>query len=227
MSANLEQSESAQGIVSDASQVSCIFPSIARGSIGFGIVGLAAFSIWAFAGKWFQTRVGEAGLYAACALVFIGLSGLLLHPLLRGPGALRRFHLAFIPAFLAYAIVWCAAWFLLRFGKGEWLGSLLGATAFVAVVSWRLRNFRGFLLTTLIVFGLNALGYFLGGQALHWLLSPAGSDILGGFSKPGLMVVAKLAWGLLYGLGFGAGIGYAFHAVQKTKASPAAGGASM
>jgi len=193
---------------------------MARGSIGFGIVGLAAFSVWAFAGKWFQTHVGEAGLYAACAFVFIGLSGLLLHPLLRGPGALLRFYLAFIPAFLAYAVVWCAAWFLLRFGKGEWLGSVFGATAFVAVVSWRLRNFGGFVQTSFIVFGLNAVGYFLGGQIFHWVLGDTGSAMFSGLSKPNLMIVAKLAWGLLYGLGFGAGIGYAFHAVQKTKASP-------
>ena len=215
----MEQSESAEGIVAGALQVPCVFHSVARGSIGFGIVGLAAFSVWAFAGKWFQTHLGDAGLYAACSLVFIGFSGLLLHPLLRGRGALHCFYLVFIPAFFAYAAVWCAAWFLLGFGKGEWIGSLFGAIAFVGVVSWRLHNFHGFLVTSLIVFGLNATGYFLGGQLLHWLLGPTGSAMFNGLSKPNLMVVAKLAWGLLYGLGFGAGIGYAFHAVQGTKAS--------
>jgi hypothetical protein len=186
-----------------------------RGSIGFGIVGLAAFSIWAFGGKWFQNHLGETGLYGACALVFIALSGLLLHPLLGGSGSPLRFYTIFIPAFLAYAIIWCTAWFVLRFGPGEWLGSLLGTAAFVAVVSWRLRNFRGFIQTSLIVFGLNSAGYFLGGYLMHWMLSPGGSAIFSGLSKPGLLVLAKLAWGLLYGLGFGAGIGYAFHAVQK------------
>jgi hypothetical protein len=40
-----------------------------------------------------------------------------------------------------------------------------------------------------------------------------------GFSRPGLLVVAKLAWGVLYGLGFGAGIGYAFHTARKNPAA--------
>ena len=110
------------------------------------------------------------------------------------------------------------AWFILRFGLGEWLESLLGTAAFVGVISWRLHNFRGFLQTSLIVFVLNSAGYFLGGQVMHWLLGPGGSAIFSGFSKPGLLVVAKLVWGLLYGLGFGAGIGYVFHAVQRKKA---------
>jgi hypothetical protein len=215
----LEQSESADSTVNRDSEISWVVHSMVRGSIGFGIVGLAAFSIWAFGGKWFQNHLGEAGLYGACALVFVALSGLLLYPLLRGSGSLLRFYAIFIPAFLTYAITWCTAWFLLRFGPGEWLGALLGTAAFVGVVSWRLNNFRGYLQTTLIVFALNSAGYFLGGQAMHWLLGPGGSTMFSGASKPDLLVVAKLAWGLLYGFGFGAGIGYSFHAVQK-KALP-------
>jgi hypothetical protein len=217
LSANLEKSQTTEETVGD-SKAPCAFHSIIRGSIGFGVVGIAAFSVWASAGHWFQTHLGEAGLYVACALVFICLSGLLLHPLLRGPGALPRFYTTFIPAFLAYAIIWCTAWFLLRFGPGEWLGSLFGTAAFVAVVSWRLQNFKGFLQTSLVVFALNSAGYFLGGKMMHWLLGATGSALFSELSKPDLMIVAKLGWGLLYGLGFGAGIGYAFYSVQKTKA---------
>jgi hypothetical protein len=216
----LEQSESPDSTIKHESEVSWVAHSLVRGSIGFGIVSLAAFSVWAFGGKWFQN---EAGLYGACALVFIALSGLLLHPLLGGSGSFLRFYVIFIPAFLAYAIIWCTAWFLLRFGPGEWLGALLGTAAFVGVVSWRLHNVRGFLHTTLIVFALNAAGYFLGGQVMHWLLGQGGSAMFSGLSRSGLLVVAKLAWGLLYGLGFGAGIGYSFHAFQK-KALPSTSG---
>jgi hypothetical protein len=223
LSTNLQKSEPADTTASDDSQVSCTLHSIVRGSIGFSIVGLAAFSVWAFGGKWFQNHLGEAGMYGACALVFIALSGVLLHPLLAGSGSLFRFYGMFIPAFLAYAIVWCIAWFALRFGPGEWLGSLLGAAAFVGVISWRLHNARGLFQTSLIVFGLHSAGYFLGGQVTHWLLSPAGSTLLSGLSKPTQLIVAKLAWGLFYGLGFGAGIGYAFHAVQKKRATSTAG----
>src|ERR1044071_6570403 len=170
-----------------------------RGSIGFGIVSLAAFSVWAFAGRWFQNHLGEAGLYATCALVFVALSGVTLHRLAgNGPGSALRFYGIFIPAFLAYAIASCLTWFMLRFGRGEWLASLFGSVAFVAIMSWRLRNAHRFLQTSLIVFALHSAGYFLGGQMMHWLLSSNGSTIA---------VLAKLTWGLLYGLGFGAGIG--------------------
>jgi hypothetical protein len=49
---------------------------------------------------------------------------------------------------------------------------------------------------------------------MHWILGPAGSALLTGLSRTGLLVVAKLSWCLLYGLGFGAGIGYAFRTFQ-------------
>ena len=189
-----------------------------RGSIGFGLVGIAAFSVWAFGGKWFQEHLGETGLYGACAAVFLASSGLLLHPLAGGPGSLLRFYQLFIPAFLGYAIIWCTAWFVLGFGPGEWLGSLLGTAAFVGVLSWRVGNAHGFIQTCLIVFALNAAGYALGGQMMHWLLGPTSSTMFSGLSKASLLALAKLAWGFLYGLGFGAGIGYAFHAVQTPKA---------
>jgi len=93
----------------------------------------------------------------------------------------------------------------------------LGTAGFVGVISWRLKNARAFLQASLILFGLHSVGYFLGGQVMHWVLNAAGSGLLSGVSKPTLFVVAKLAWGLLYGLGFGAGIGYAFYAVQKKR----------
>ena len=189
--------------------------ALIRGSIGFALVSLAAFSVWAFGGKLFRGSSGEIWLYGACTLVFVALSGVLLHPLVRGPGSLLRFYSVFIPAFLGYAVVWCIAWFALRFGPGEWLGSFLGSIAFVGVISWRMHNAAGFLKTSLVVFVLHSVGYFAGGYSMHWLLGHGGSALFSGFSKHSLGIVAKLAWGLLYGLGFGAGIGYAFHKVQS------------
>jgi hypothetical protein len=182
---------------------------------------VAAFSVWAFAGKWLQTNLGEAGLYGACAIVFVAFSGVLLHPLIRGPRSVVRFYSVFIPAFLAYAVAWCIAWFALRFGPGEWLGSLLGSAAFVAVTNWRIGNARGFIRTTLVMLALHSAGYFLGGKSMRWVLVTGGSGLFSGLSKAGLHVMAKLAWGLVYGLGFGAGIGYAFQAAQAGKAQTA------
>jgi|SRR5947207_15278349 len=216
----MQQPEPSAQVAKNDREVAGASHAIIRGSLGFGLVSLAAFSVWAFGGKWFQNNAGEAALYVACTLVFISLSGLLLHPLVKGSGSLLRFYLVFIPAFLGYAVVWCLAWFALRFGLGEWLGSLLGSAAFVGVISWRMRNAQGFIQTSLILFALNSAGYFLGGKVMHWVLGPAGSAVFIALTKAARLVVAELAWGLLYGLGFGAGIGYAFHAVQKGRAQP-------
>lgn len=178
---------------------------------------LAAFCVWALGGKWLQTHLGETGLYVACALVFLGLAGLLLHPLLPGPGSLPRFYAVFLPSFLAYAFVWCAAWFVLRFGLGEWLASLLGTTAFVTITAWRLGSCRGFLKATVVLFALHSAGYFLGGKLMQWVSGPTGSALLTGLSRHGISIAAKLSWGLLYGLGFGAGIGYVLHTLQTER----------
>jgi hypothetical protein len=49
---------------------------------------------------------------------------------------------------------------------------------------------------------------------MHWITGPMGSAMLTGVSKAQISVIAKLSWGLLYGLGFGVGIGYAFRTFQ-------------
>jgi hypothetical protein len=187
---------------------------VLRGAVGFAIVSIAGFALWAFAGKWFQKHGGEAGLYAASTVVFLGLSGVLLHPLLRGSKSLARFYKIFIPAFFAYAVVWCAAWFLLHFGWGEWLGSLLGSMAFVALIGRNLGTRGAFIKATLVMFAFHSAGYFLGGILMHHLIDPKGPLIVAGLSKAQVGITAKLSWGLLYGLGFGAGIGYVFSVFQ-------------
>jgi hypothetical protein len=113
---------------------SCPVGSVLQGAWRFAIVSIMGFGVWTFAGRWFHTHGGETGLYAASTVVFVGLAGLLMHPLVRGPRRLLRFYGVFIPAFIAYAVVWCSFWFWLRFGAGEWLGSLAGSFALVAVI---------------------------------------------------------------------------------------------
>jgi len=116
----------------------------------------------------------------------------------------------FVPAFVAYAAVWCGAWFALRFGWGEWLGSFGGCFAFALVAGAVLGNLRPLPRVTLALFVGHSAGYFLAGP-LHY------------HSGPEHRVLGILGWGLLYGLGFGAGIGYAFHAFGRRQApgSPA------
>ena len=172
--------------------------SLALGSLGFTAVSLAGFSVWAFAGRWFYTTVGEAGLYAATALVFLGLSGALLAPLLGGPRRIPRFYGLFIPAFVLYSVVWCGGWFALGKGWGEGLGSLWSA----------------FPRSSVVLFVTHSAGYFLGGIAMDWMVHSGVADSLGLNGNLG-STLAKLAWGLFYGLGFGLGLGFLFHAVQR------------
>jgi hypothetical protein len=213
-------SEPSERIPQRASQLS----AIVRGSLGFAGVSLAGFAVWAFAERWLYARVGEGGLYAACAIAFLGTSGLLLHPLISGPRAIARFYKVFIPAFIGYAAAWCGAWFVFHYGWGEWLGSLAGSVVFAAVAGRMLGSLNGFLKVAAVLFITHSAGYFLGGKLMHWLASPAGAEFLSGFSKHQLRTLAKLSWGVPYGLGFGAGIGYAFFTFQRSigsKARPA------
>jgi len=191
--------------------------SVLRGSLGFAGVSLAGFLVWALAGRWFYQNTGEAGLYIACAMVFIGLSGLLLHPLLHGSGSVIRFYKIFVPAFLAYAMVWSAAWFVWKMGAGEWVGSLAGSLVFTALTGWSLGGFRSWAWgrAATVMFVAHSLGYFLGGKLMYWMIGPGGAGWFTGITKTQISLIAKLGWGLLYGLGFGAGLGHAFFVFQK------------
>src|SRR5688572_32568269 len=84
--------------------------SIIRGAIGFTLLAVAGFAPWALAGRFFYRTIGEVGLYVVCALVFIGLSAPLLHKLLAGPRAFRRFYQLFGISFAGYSIAWIAGW---------------------------------------------------------------------------------------------------------------------
>ncbi len=183
--------------------------SIVRGAWGFGVTGVVAFSIWALAGGWFGHHGGEGFLYAAIAFAFLGLAGLLLHPLISGPGSFRRFYLLFIPAFLAYSVIWSAAWFAAGFGWGEVLGSLVGSLAFVAVLGRFRGGIRPFLAAGLVLFVVHFSTYWIGGQIAYRLMGPHGSDLLPGVDAGTRALIAKLLWGLFYGTGFGAGLGNA------------------
>lgn len=177
-----------------------LLSSVLRGSLGFAAVSVAAFAVWAFGAGWFDDHGGTLAMYAGCAAVFVGLSGALLHPLLTGPGAVGRFYKTFIPAFLAYAVAWCVAWFLMLDRAGEWLGSAAGCLAFAAVLALMMRHARALLPVTLVLFVLHSAGYFAGGILYEDFMHS---------------VTGRLVWGLAYGLGFGAGIGHAYWAMQR------------
>jgi len=185
------------------------------GAWRFAVVSMGGFAVWAAGGKWFHAQAGEGGLYAACAVAFIALAGLLMHPLIEGSRPVRRFYGIFTPAFFAYALVWSACWFALGYGTGEWLGLLGGSAAFIALTRWRMKSRRPLLAAVLILFAAQSAGYFIGGKLMHFIASPAGAELMGALSKAQRGLIAKLAWGAIYGLGFGAGLGWAFHFFQN------------
>jgi len=189
---------------------------IGHGIWAYTLVSVGGFAVWALAGRWFYTHVGEAGLYLACTVVFLGLSGWLLHPLVAGPDSLMRFYKIFIPAFLGYAFAWCVCWFLLRFGAGEWLGSFFGCAAFALVLAGAFGNYHVLPAVIAVLFVTHSAGYFTGGFTMQHL-PKSGAALLQGLSKQNVGVLAKLLWGVCYGAGFGAGIGYAFYAMQKQR----------
>lgn len=205
------QSDAAASGAGETNPAPCLFPSLLRGGLGFAIVSVAGFAVWAFAGKWLHAHVGEGGLYLACTITFVGLSGLALHPLVRGPGSLSRFYKIFIPAFCVYAIAWSASWFMLRFGWGEWLGSLAGSVLLAAMIGRGFGTFRSFINVSIVVFALHSAGYFGGGWIMHWLMNSGET----GQTSRHIALAAKLCWGLVYGLGVGTGLGYAFFTFQN------------
>ncbi|MEN9576680.1 MAG: hypothetical protein RL514_4535 [Verrucomicrobiota bacterium] len=190
--------------------------SLFIGGVGFGLVGLAAFAVWAVGGKVLSEAVGELGLYAACALVFIGLAGVVFGQLVIGPGGTRRIYGLFTVAFAAYSVVWSAAWFGLRGTlAAEVAGAVLGAAAMAGVLAWGFGASREFLRVAATLILLNTLGYFLGEVWWRWLPGEGGAQLLGSlFNRPQRKLLAMLGWGVVFGAFFGAGVGYAIHRCQ-------------
>lgn len=174
--------------------------SVLRGAVGFAVVSAAAFAVWAYGARWFASIGGEKAMYAGCTLVFLAATGWLLHPLVNGAGSYGRFNRMFFPAFFAYALVWSVAWFALGFGPGEWIGSAAGSLAFVLVCGCFLGGWRQVPVAALVLFASHSAGYFLGGEVYY----PSDHGPL-----------MKLAWGLIYGLGFGAGLGFVLWSLQR------------
>ena len=188
--------------------------AMARGAIGFSLVSLAGFSVWTFGGNWFYRHAGEGGLYLACAVVFIALSGICLQSLVGSKPRLVVAYKTFIPAFLAYAVIWSVCWFVLKFGAGEWLGSLAGCAVFALVLRQLLKAKAARLgLAILVLFLAHSAGYFAGSLCYSAARHPPA--FLSSLGKRQMGLLAKTLWGLCYGLGFGAGIGYAYHTFQR------------
>ena len=192
--------------------------SIARGVIGFTLVSLAGFVPWAFFGSWFRApgRGGEVGMYLACALVFIVLSGLFLHRLILGPGSLPRFYKLFTPAFTVYSIAWILGWMTLRGHPGSIVGLLSGTALMGAILALAFDAKAQMLPVIAALFLLNSAAYFVGGAIEGWIIQLPKCEFAGvSLARPQQRILAMMSWGLFYGLGLGAGLGLAFHLCQS------------
>jgi hypothetical protein len=189
--------------------------SIARGMVGFTLVSLGGFAPWVLAGGWFYQNIGELGLYAVCALVFIGLSGVLLHRLIIGPGSLSRFYQIFSLAFVGYAVAWTIGWMVFRGVTGSVVGALAGIAVMGGILALGFAAPGAFLKIFAVLLLANVAGYFIGEWAYN-LVKALKEGNASGFvlEKSTRAMGSKAAWGLFYGVGFGAGIGWAFYLCQ-------------
>lgn len=197
-------------------QLPSLAASVSRGAVGFTVVSLAGFAPWAVAGRWFHRHLGEGGSYAACAVVFIGLSGLLLHRLIIGPGSLSRFYKLFGMAFAVYAVAWMAGWMTLRGDIGGVVGLLAGTALMGGCLGWAFEARSVVFPVIVVLFLANALGYF-GGGWIEGAFSrmPVVSIAGAALAKSTQGMIARLLWGVSFGLGMGAGLGAAFYLCQN------------
>ena len=193
--------------------------SVCRGVVGFTVVSIAGFLPWALAGAWFYHNSGELVLYLSCAVIFIGLSGLLMSPLIIGPDGLKRFYIFFSAAFGAYSLFWIVGWMGLR-GQSMHVRSAAGlfaGTVVMGILFGFAFDARGAIVKiATALFILNSLGYFVGGW-IESVLSQTKELNLIALTLRGasLDVFMKVIWGLCYGIGFGAGLGFAFYTAQS------------
>lgn len=189
------------------------------GAIGFGGVGLVAFGIWAMGGN-----MPELQLYTLITMAFLVLAGVFMMPVLLGPKPLWRFYFAFVPGFLAYAVLWCVGWFGMagaipfargHFTAGELFGSAAGLAAMAGIFCHRYKMISSFLPVFAVLYLFHTLGYTLGGVCYY---STHGDGVLASVLE-GQAVLGRFLWGGIYGAGIGAGLGYALHRAKVTSLS--------
>src|SRR5687767_10695004 len=187
--------------------------AILNGAWRFALVSVLAFGFWAVESKILPRGFGEIWTFVGCLLAFMIFTEIFMVKLVNEPNARAKFNRSFIPAFIVYAIIWSVFWFALHSGLGEWLGSAVGCAAFAAILGRQLGAKSGYAKVIAFLIVAHAAGYFLGGKVFYMARNPP--EFFASWSKANLWAFAKLMWGLFYGLGFGAGIGYAFHVFQR------------
>ena len=172
--------------------------SLVIGGLGFCAVSLCVFGTVAFAERWMYRNLTVLGAYLVWTVLFILLGGAVLGSLVVDKWRFPKFYLLYSLAFFLYAVGWVVAYFLLRDGAGEWLGSLAGSVLMALVFAAGFGVVRSTLKFAVILFIANSIGYFLGLALNSYFRSSTG----------------MLLWGASYGLFLGAGIGAVLHLAQ-------------
>ncbi|MEJ7708837.1 MAG: hypothetical protein WKF84_03035 [Pyrinomonadaceae bacterium] len=184
----------------DSVVVSSLKRSLLIGGFGFCLASVCVFATVAFAERWMYSHLGLAGAYVTWTALFILLGGAVLGLLVVGPWQPPRFYVLFGLAFLAYAVGWIGAYFLLRGAVGEWVGSLVGSFLMCLVLAAGFGVMRLALKLSVVLFVANSVGYFLGSALSNSMQGKIG----------------MLLWGAVYGLCLGAGLGTVLHIVQSS-----------
>lgn len=182
-----------------ATRLPTLKQSLCYGSVGFGLASIAVFVIVGCGRPWMYRYLGALGPYLVATVLFIVLAGGILSRLVAGPGRLLHFYRLFGAAFFCYAAGWVIAYLALRNLLGELLGSIAGSCllALVLAAAFKVGNSLPKLIP--VLFLASSVGYFLG-RLLHVAISGT---------------VGMILFGAAYGLGFGAGLGYALFLVQE------------
>ena len=176
--------------------------AVVRGSLGFFYASLMVFTTVVLGTRWLYSNLKEAGAYSVWALEFIFFAGIILARMFRVP--VWPFAGIFGASFAAYVIGWCAVYFAITNRVGELIASVAGPFL-MSVAAIGITKSRGHFLKafTALTTG-HTIGYFLGSLLFESVGKAAG----------------MMLWGICYGFGFGAGIGYTAHLLLEPHSRP-------
>lgn len=172
--------------------------TVAVGTLGFMIVGVAAFSLWAFGGRSLGRTLGQVGFYSLIAVVLFGGGALVLKPIVIGRN-LGRFAGAFAIGFALLSAAWIVG-DLTRLPNqiGEFGGVLLGSALLAATLVAAYGAWPQLTRCVVLLSAAHLAGYVIADRL--FALEPLKNQL------------GMLLWGLIYGAGLGLGIsGTLFH----------------